>query len=93
MVTEFGMSEKLGTVRYAGEQSQYLGGMSVDDGLTSQETRQNIDSEVQRIVSEQYERALSLLTEHRKSLESLTRQLLEHESLDGSAVKLALEAE
>ncbi|HWQ03811.1 MAG TPA: ATP-dependent zinc metalloprotease FtsH [Longilinea sp.] len=91
MVTEFGMSEKLGTVRYAGQQSQYLGGMAEDDSQTSQITRQNIDSEVQRIVSEQYERAQSLLMEHRKSLESLTRQLLQLESLDGSAVKLALE--
>jgi cell division protease FtsH len=92
MVTEFGMSDKLGTVRYAGQQSQYLGGMAGDDSQTSQQTRQIIDSEIHRIVSEQYERAQSLLTEHQTSLETLTRQLLQRESLDGSAVKQALEA-
>lgn len=91
MVTEFGMSDKLGTVRYAGQQSQYLGGMAVNDSQTSQLTRQSIDSEVQRIITEQYERALSLLTKHRTSLESLTQQLLLRESLDGNAVKQALE--
>jgi ATP-dependent Zn protease len=46
---------------------------------------------VQRIVGEQYERAQSLLKEHRSALEALTQQLLQHESLDGSAVKQALE--
>jgi len=91
MVTEFGMSEKLGTVRYAGQQLQYLGGTGVDNSGISPETRQTIDTEVQRIVGEQYERAISLLTEHRAALESLTRQLLQSESVDGSAVKQALE--
>jgi len=92
MVTEFGMSEKLGTVRYAGQQLQYLGEMVAEDCQISPETRQTIDAEVQRIVSEQYERAQTLLTEHRAALESLTRQLLQRESLDGSAVKQALES-
>jgi len=92
MVTEFGMSEKLGTVRYAGQQLQYLGGLSGEDNQISPETKRTIDTEVQRIVGEQYERAQSLLTEHRTALESLTRQLLQRESLDGSAVKQALEA-
>jgi ATP-dependent Zn protease len=69
----------------------FLGGMAAEDSQTSQQTRQTIDAEVQRIVGEQYERAQSLLTEHRMALESLTRQLLQRESLDGSAVKQALE--
>ncbi|HTX80331.1 MAG TPA: ATP-dependent zinc metalloprotease FtsH [Longilinea sp.] len=92
MVTEFGMSEKLGTVRYAGQSLQYLGGMAGGNDQISPETKQIIDAEVQRIVGEQYERAQSLLTEHRAALESLTRQLLQSENLDGSAVKQALEA-
>jgi cell division protease FtsH len=92
MVTEFGMSEKLGTVRYAGQQLQYLGSMGTDDSQISSQTRQTIDAEVQRIVGEQYERAQALLSGHRAALESLTRQLLQSESLDGSAVKQALEA-
>jgi cell division protease FtsH len=91
MVTEFGMSEKLGAVRYAGQQLQYLGGAVNDNGHISPQTQQVIDAEVQRIIGEQYERAQSLLKEHRSALEALTQQLLQHESLDGSAVKQALE--
>jgi cell division protease FtsH len=91
MVTEFGMSDKLGSVRYAGQQLQYLGGAVEDNSQISPETRQVIDAEVQRIVTDQYERAQSLLMEHRAALESLTRQLLQDESVDGSAVKHVLE--
>ena len=91
MVTEFGMSEKLGSVRYAGQQLQYLGGMVEENSQISPQTQQAIDAEVQRIVGEQYERAQSLLTEHRTALESLTRQLLQRESLDGTVVKQVLE--
>jgi cell division protease FtsH len=91
MVTEFGMSDKLGSVRYAGQQLQYLGGMVAENSQISPQTQQAIDVEVQRIVGEQYERAQSLLTERRTALESLTRQLLQYESLDGSVVKQVLE--
>ena len=69
MVTEFGMSEKLGSVRYAGQQLQYLGGAVEDSSNVSQETREIIDREVQRLVTEQYERAQNLLREHRAALE------------------------
>ncbi len=71
MVTEWGMSEKLGWVRYAGQQLQYLGGAMEDNASLSPETRQTIDGEVKRIVSEQVERAQRLLTEHRDALEML----------------------
>jgi len=90
MVTEFGMSEKLGSVRYAGQQLQYLGGAVEDSSNVSQETREIIDREVQRLVTEQYERAQNLLREHRAALESLTQLLLTKETVDGSAVKQAL---
>ncbi|MEW5718686.1 MAG: ATP-dependent zinc metalloprotease FtsH [Chloroflexota bacterium] len=90
MVTEFGMSEKLGSVRYAGQQLQYLGGAVEDSSNVSQETREIIDREVQRLVTEQYERAQNLLREHRAALESLTQLLLAKETVDGSAVKAAL---
>ncbi len=89
MVTEFGMSEKLGSVRYAGQQLQYLGGV-VDTSQVSPETAQVIDAEVQRLVTEQYDRAQAMLKEHRTALESLTQRLLMEETLDGSAVTQAL---
>lgn len=88
MVTEFGMSDKLGTVRYATQQYQFLAGETTANA--SPETMKVIDEEVQRIIGEQYERAQQLLKEHRFALESLTRQLLETETVDGAVVKQAL---
>jgi cell division protease FtsH len=90
MVTEFGMSAKLGSVRYGGQQLQYLGGAMPDNSRLSPQTQQIIDGEVQNLVTEQYERAQALLREHREALESLAKELLEHETLDGSAVAAAL---
>jgi cell division protease FtsH len=91
MVTEFGMSEKLGSVRYAGQQLQYLGGSVEDNSQLSPETRQVIDGEIQRFVSEQYERAQALLKAHRAAHEILAEQLLKQETVSGSVVKEALE--
>lgn len=93
MVTEYGMSEKLGSVRYAGQQLQYLGGAIQDDSQLSPATRQTIDGEVQRIVTEQYTKAYDCLQAHRAALESLTAQLLEQETVDGDAVNQALARE
>jgi cell division protease FtsH len=92
MVTEFGMSEKLGTVRYATQQYQFLR-QNEPSYSASPETLKLIDEEVKRITAEQYERAQNLLREHRAALEHLTNQLLETETVDGSAVKQALAAE
>ncbi|MCL5734614.1 MAG: ATP-dependent zinc metalloprotease FtsH [Actinobacteria bacterium] len=93
MITEFGMSDKLGSVRYAGQQLQYLGGATQDSSQLSPHTREIIDSEVQKIVTEQYERAQVLLRGHRSALENLAGQLLKQETLDGSAVGEALKVE
>jgi len=93
MVVEFGMSPKLGTVRYAGQQLQYLGKSVEDDSHLSPETRQLIDREVQRIVTEQYERAQKLLVEHQAALGLLASELLEKETVDGGAVTKALGAQ
>jgi cell division protease FtsH len=91
MVTEFGMSDKLGSVRYAGQQLQYLGGSVEDNSQISPETRQVIDGEVQRLVTEQYERAQALLKDHHAALKTLAQQLLKQETVSGSVVKEALE--
>jgi cell division protease FtsH len=91
MVAEFGMSEQLGSVRYAGQQLQYLGGSVEDNSQISPETRQVIDAEVQRLVTEQYERAQALLRDHHAALTTLARQLLKQETVTGSAVKEALQ--
>jgi len=90
MVTEFGMSEKLGVVRYVTQQSQFLTGSDAGS-VASPETQKLIDEEVMRITSEQYQRVQRLLIEHRPALEQLAKQLLETETVDGTAVKKALE--
>jgi cell division protease FtsH len=92
MITEFGMSEKLGSVRYAGQQLQYLGGAIEDNSQISPETRKAIDEEIRRIVTEQYERAQELLRTHQAALQRLSQSLLTRESVDGSAVREALQA-
>jgi cell division protease FtsH len=90
MVTEFGMSEKLGSVRYAGQRLQYLGAASDEGSDNSGETRETIDAEVRRLVGEQFARAEALLAANRDVLSRLAADLLKAESLDGSAVREAL---
>ncbi len=91
MVMEFGMSDKLGSVRYAGQQLQYLGGSVEDNSQISPETRQTIDQEVQRLVTEQCKRAQELLQTHQPALQTLAQRLLKQETVSGNAVKEALE--
>jgi len=90
MITEFGMSDKLGSVRYAGQQLQYLGSSIEDSGQLSPGTRELVDREVQRLVTEQYNRAQEILKAHHPALEALAKQLLEHETIDGSTIKKVL---
>jgi cell division protease FtsH len=90
MVTEFGMSDTLGSVRYAGRRLQYLGGAAAEESDASAATHETIDAEVRRIVGEQSERATALLAVHRDALEQLSAALLKAESLDGSVVRAAL---
>jgi cell division protease FtsH len=88
MVMEFGMSNKLGTVRYATQQYQFLSGETT--ATASPETLKTIDDEVQQIIGKQYERAQQLLQDHRSALETVTQQLLKTETIDGTVVKQAL---
>jgi cell division protease FtsH len=90
MVTEFGMSEKLGSVRYAGQRLQYLGTAVEESSDASAATHETIDDEVRRLVGEQFERAATLVAAHRDALNELSAELLKAESLDGSAVRAAL---
>jgi cell division protease FtsH len=64
-----------------------------DNSQLSPKTQEIIDTEVRSLVTKQYERAQALLREHRGALESLAKELLEHETLDGSAVQESLQKE
>ena len=90
IVTEFGMSEKLGSVRYAGQHLQYVGTAVAEGTDASATTHETIDAEVRRIVGEQFERATTLVAAHRDVLSQLSAELLKAESLDGNAVRAAV---
>ncbi len=85
MVTQFGMSEKIGHIDYANEQQSYLG--SYGGGTNhSAETQKLIDEEVRRIIDEGYEEAKRILTEKSQDLENLAQGLLEYETLTGNEI-------
>jgi cell division protease FtsH len=87
MVTEWGMSERLGPLTYGKKEEQiFLGREIAQHRDYSEHTAVEIDNEVKRIVTENYERARKLLTEHVDALHSLTRALLEKETLDGPEI-------
>ncbi len=85
MVTQFGMSDKIGHIDYANEQQSYLG--AYNGGTNhSAETQKLIDEEVRRIIDEGYERAKSILTEKAEDLHRLANGLLEYETLTGNEI-------
>jgi cell division protease FtsH len=90
MVTEFGMSEKLGPLRYAVQQLQYLPGASQETSAMGSQKRMEIDEEITRIVTEQYQRAQALMRENNNELNTLANQLLEKETVDGNDIRQIL---
>jgi cell division protease FtsH len=87
MVTEWGMSEKLGPLTFGkGEEEIFLGRELGLHRTFSEETAQLIDSEIKRFVDGQAERAFRLVNENREKLEALAKTLLEKEVLSGADV-------
>lgn len=81
MVTQYGMSDKLGMVTLSQQQSRYLGGGS---SLTcSEATAEEIDAEVKRIVEEGHQRALQTLKENRFKLHEIAHYLQKKETITG----------
>ncbi len=94
MVTEWGMSEKLGMIAY-GENSQevFLGHSVTQSKHLSEATAQQIDSEIRRIIDEAYNRAKHLLSEHIDELHLLAKGLLEHETVSGDEIRQIIRGE
>lgn len=93
MVTQWGMSEKLGLVAYDSDQPVFMGmeyGQQGRGGY-SQETAATIDAEVRRIVAEAHERAIRLLTENRAILDNMARVLVEKETIYNEEVTLLMQ--
>ena len=92
MVTQFGMSDKLGAIDYANEQESYLGGFQAG-GKVSGSTQNVIDQEVKRLIDDGYETAKRILSEKRDDLERLAQGLLEYETLTGDEIRKVLAGE
>mgnify|MGYP002630900292 CR=1 FL=1 len=88
MVTQFGMSDKLGMVQYGDSQEYvFLGRDMMRSTDYSEQTAQEIDQEVRGIIDSNYEKARRLLEENRDKLEAIAGALLEYETLEGSQVE------
>jgi cell division protease FtsH len=87
MVCEWGMSEKLGPLTFGKKEEEvFLGREFGSRRDFSEQIALEIDQEVKRLVTENYERAKRLLTEHMTSLKGLAEALLEKEVLDSTDI-------
>ncbi|MDQ3037131.1 MAG: ATP-dependent zinc metalloprotease FtsH [Myxococcota bacterium] len=88
MVTEWGMSEKLGPMSYGErEDAMFHMGPSFRNKDYSEQTAQEIDAEVRRIIGEQYDRAKKIVEEHLDKLDLIAESLLERETIDGGEIE------
>jgi cell division protease FtsH len=94
MVMEYGMSEKLGWLRYRDNQEEVFLGHSVSRAQhVSEETAQLIDQEIRRLIEEAEATARKVLTDHLDELHRLALALLEFETLTGEEAKKAIAGE
>jgi cell division protease FtsH len=94
MITAFGMSEKLGRVRYqANEQEVFLGHAVTQTQNVSEATAQLIDQEVRRLIEEAEGKARQILTDHLEDLHLIAKALLEYETLSNDEIGTVLRGE
>lgn len=94
MITAFGMSEKLGRVRYqANEQEVFLGHAVTQTQNVSEATAQLIDQEVRRLIEEAEGQARQILTDHLDDLHLIAKALLEYETLSNDEIGTILRGE
>lgn len=87
MVTEYGMSDKLGPMQFGQSQGQvFLGRDFNSEQNYSESIAYEIDQEMQRIIKEQYARTKDILTEKRDLLDLIATTLLEVETLDAEQI-------
>lgn len=85
MVTEFGMSERLGPMTFGKRNEHvFLGKDFGHERDYSESVAQVIDEEVTRIITDQYERVKQILLSKRKHMDAIVKVLLEKETLDGT---------
>ena len=93
MVCVYGMSDKLGPIEYGSNHSEVFLARDISQTTRnfSEHTAQIIDEEIQRIVTENYNRAVTILTENKERLLLIADKLIEFETLSGKQVAELLE--
>jgi cell division protease FtsH len=92
MVTQWGMSDSLGTMVYGEEEGEIFLGRSITTHKNvSEATMQQVDAEVRRIIDEQYARARKLIEDNRDKIEAMTAALLEWETIDADQINDIME--
>ncbi|MCM5569781.1 ATP-dependent zinc metalloprotease FtsH [Burkholderiaceae bacterium FT117] len=87
MVTRYGMSDLLGPMVYAENEGEIFLGRSITKTThMSEETMRKVDSEIRRIIDEQYARARQILEENRDKVEMMAKALLEWETIDAEQI-------
>lgn len=81
MVTELGMSDKLGLVSYGEGKPVFIGRQLGSSQQYSEQTAALIDNEVRTIIEEQHERATEILTKNRSVLDNMARVLVERNTI------------
>jgi cell division protease FtsH len=91
MVTEWGMSNKLGPLRYnENQQEVFLGHAITQRQNMSEETAKLIDEEIRRIVMEGEKKAWEVLSPIRDKLEAVTQALMEYETITGEECQMVM---
>lgn len=91
MVTEWGMSDKIGPICYGSDGPVFLGRDFEERNSYSEQTAAAIDGEVRAIVEKQYVRARELLKEHRAILDNMARVLVERETIYTAEVDMLMQ--
>ena len=91
MVTEWGMSDRIGMVNVSDHDEHMFLGRDLFRGReVSEETAREIDEEVRRIIDDCYVRAKNLILQDRSRLVALAEALLEYETLDAAEISVVI---
>jgi cell division protease FtsH len=94
MITEWGMSDKLGMIAYGDNgQELFLGHSVTQHKNVSEVTAREIDSEIKSIIDAAYSKARGMLSDHITALHAIARALLEFETLTGDEIRGVLRGE
>jgi cell division protease FtsH len=94
MVKEYGMSERLGTVALGHkEELVFLGREIGEQKNYSEKTAEAIDEEIRVLIDEGYQRAVTLLQDHRDVLDRIAKALIQFETLDGDNLERVFRGE